>query len=188
MQRRFKYGGLIFWALLIPIIAFLATKHLWFDSISADNKPIFWANVAVAAGTLALAIATVVSVSETRAVLAAEERRYQLAKAPMLHHRRFEQVDVRGGYHTDICIVITNSGLGIARELRGHVEGHFEKAVASAEVRYLLPIVPLIDISSDTPPLFITSFPEGADIRFIATEIYLQYRDMRGGPGFSDIG
>jgi hypothetical protein len=53
--------GLIPWALLVLVVAFDATKQQWFDTISPDNKALFWASVATAAGTLGLLAVAVVA-------------------------------------------------------------------------------------------------------------------------------
>jgi len=39
------WGGLIAWAILGAIVAFAATKHLWFDAIPAGDKALFWSTL-----------------------------------------------------------------------------------------------------------------------------------------------
>lgn len=43
VNRGFKdWGGLFVWAFVLLVVIFEQTKHLWFDSIGAANKPLFW--------------------------------------------------------------------------------------------------------------------------------------------------
>ena len=46
--------GLIPWLVVVSVTAFVTTKHLWFDTISADNKALFWTNLVTALATLGL--------------------------------------------------------------------------------------------------------------------------------------
>jgi heme exporter protein D len=100
------------------IIAFASTKHVWFDTIPAGDKALFWTNVAVAAGTLALAVVTVASVLETRAVIRGEDRRHQQSFAPMLQLEWRE----RSGANT-FPFALANKGMGMAINAITRVQG-----------------------------------------------------------------
>lgn len=119
MQRRSDYWGLVAWGLIIAVLTFVFTKHLWFDLLSPDNKALFWTNVFVAVGTLALAVVTVVSLFQTRAVIFGEDRRHQQGFAPLLtlsdHFNSHEEY--QPGY------TLYNIGKGIALHVSVRVAG-----------------------------------------------------------------
>lgn len=119
MSRYFGYRGLSLGAILVCACAFVATKHLWFDQIAPDNKALFWTNVAVAGGTLALAVVTVVSVLQTRAVISAEDRRHQQSYAPLL--TLGEQFNNNEEYKAGF--VLYNIGKGVAVDITFRVIG-----------------------------------------------------------------
>jgi hypothetical protein len=91
--------------------------------MSADAKPLFWANVAVAAGTLALAFVTWWNVRQTTLVVTSEDRRMQQGFAPYLT-ATFKTAPGEEGIPDEYDItgfIITNSGYGIARNVSIHV-------------------------------------------------------------------
>lgn len=112
-------GRIAAWVFVTAVILFFATKHLWFDSLQAGEKAIFWTNVAVAFGTLALAVVTLASVLETRAVLRGEDRRHEQSYAPFLTLGDYLNTDEKyeGGY------TVRNSGMGIALSITFEVRG-----------------------------------------------------------------
>jgi hypothetical protein len=61
-----RYGGIIFWCIAALLFLFIATKHYWFDALPGEAQVRFWTDIAVAIGTLSLALATALSVRELR--------------------------------------------------------------------------------------------------------------------------
>lgn len=117
-MRRSRFGlvGLFFLVPLGFVIAFVATKHRWYDTLTPDDMVLFWTNLTVGLGTLLLAGVTVRSVLETRAVVRAEDRRMQQGFAPYLtaSFRRGEGAE-------SSCIIgfaIKNEGYGLARNIQ----------------------------------------------------------------------
>lgn len=53
--------GLIPVSVFVFIVAFVVTKHEWFDGISADNKALFWTSLITALATLGLFVVAVVA-------------------------------------------------------------------------------------------------------------------------------
>ena len=86
---------------------------------TAETKASVW----VAFGTLALAIVTVVSVLETRAVVRGEDRRMQQGLAPYVT-ARFRTVMRNEGNEIE-GFVFKNSGYGIARNVSIRVEAYY---------------------------------------------------------------
>ncbi len=77
------------------------------------------ANVWVAVGTLFLALITWWSLSQTRAVIAAEDRRHQQGFAPLLTIAQTESSDGR------IRMTVSNVGHGIAQRVLVQLSGYF---------------------------------------------------------------
>jgi heme exporter protein D len=119
LQRRSDYWGLVAWGFIILVLGFTFTKHFWFDILSPDNKALFWTNAFVAIGTLALAVVTVVSLFQTRAVISGEDRRQQQGFAPLLtlgdHFNSNEEY--QPGY------TLYNIGKGVALQISVRVTG-----------------------------------------------------------------
>lgn len=118
-----EWRGLIALLFVGAIAAFTATKHLWFDALPAGDKTVFWTNLGVAAGTLALAFVTWWNVRQTSLVLSAEDRRMQQRFSPYLT-ARFNTVtsEEEPDAYNIVGFRITNSGYGIARDVHVCVE------------------------------------------------------------------
>lgn len=66
-------ASIAFWAIFIIVAWFMLTHQSWYDGWDFKQKSDFW----VAAGTLALAAATVASIFVTRSLVFHEERRHR---------------------------------------------------------------------------------------------------------------
>ena len=107
------------WAVVLPAVVFVATKHIWFDTISSGEKAIFWTNVSVAIGTLALAVATVWNISQTNKVIAGEDRRHQQQFAPLVQFNDY----THGGNDFQSGFSAVNIGNGLAIDITVEVRG-----------------------------------------------------------------
>jgi hypothetical protein len=134
------WAGLVAWVVVVAVVTFISTKRLWFDGLHPGEKALFWTDVAVAAGTLALAIVTVASVLETRAVIRGEDRRHQQGYAPFLtlgdHFNT--GADYENGY------TLWNKGDGIALNVSFQVRGR--ATVATFNFPLTPATVPLLTI------------------------------------------
>jgi hypothetical protein len=111
--------GSFVWAVILPVAIFLATKHLWFDNISNGDKAMFWTNVFVAIGTLALAIATTWNIRQTNKVIAGEDRRHQQQFAPLVQVNDY----THGGTDYQSGVTAFNIGYGLAIDVQVVVRG-----------------------------------------------------------------
>jgi hypothetical protein len=109
--------------------------------LSADGK----VNVWVAVGTVALAFITWLSLSQTRDVLAAEDRRHQQGFAPLLV---LERLRVDGDrVHADV----RNQGLGLAIRVAVTIDGHLTSTLlVNAPPAGALQPLPMVGISGAT--------------------------------------
>lgn len=115
-ERRDDLGGLIAWLVIIVVVSFVATKHIWFDALKDSDKALFWTNVAVAIGTLALAGVTWWNVRQTSAVIASEDRRHQQGFAPLV------ELDEPGSAF-DGAFSVRNIGYGLALNVSINIDG-----------------------------------------------------------------
>ena len=109
-----------------------------------DFKSEAIANLGVAAGTLALAVITFVSVMKTNDVISGEDKRHQLGYAPIIIHNGFKfrhQLDADEvepyllRYSSEqIFLRISNVGLGLAKDITVIVSYHFDSGSDSGSV------------------------------------------------------
>ena len=197
MQRRAQNWALISSALIAFIVVFAsvvfaATKHIWFDGILPDNKALFWTNVAVATGTLALAAVTVVSVLQTRALIGGEDRRHQQGFYPLVEFAEERTKSLAHGIH------FHNLGKAVARRIHLECGGYWIEDFYSEIERDGSPVM---SVTSQQKHRFkeqynVPALMEGKDIfvpmtrymanTFITSTHYdratIQYQDIFGNP------
>lgn len=116
MKKRIRdASGLYGWAVIAIAVVFSTTRHLWFDNLKPEQKIEFWLNLGVAAGTIALAIVTVLSLRQTRQIIEVEDRRHRQRFAPLV------KINYLSG--NDPYYEFENSGLGPAVNLEISVSG-----------------------------------------------------------------
>lgn len=124
LVRRLKVAGLVIVGLLI-FVSIQVSMNV-FTSWDTTTKASVW----VAFGTLALAVVTVVSVLQSKALLSLEERRHQQAYAPILEFELDydETTDESGSMH------LRNGGIGPALTVKLHIEGKNGKGGTRFEI------------------------------------------------------
>jgi hypothetical protein len=121
----YDWGGVLAWLFVGTIVTFAATKHLWFDPLRAGEKALFWTNVLVAFGTLALALVTVASMLGTRAVIRGEDRRFQQSLAPYVT-ASFYTADLDSPKREEVRgFNLRNTGYGMARNIRVRIKAYY---------------------------------------------------------------
>jgi hypothetical protein len=117
---------------VLLVLVFELTHPAWYDKIEPGDKAIFWTNVLVALGTLALAGVTYWNVRQTNFVIAGEERRHQQQFAPLVEL-----------YRSQNAIDYQNIGTGLA--LRIHIM--ITVAFTIQHQRMLLEMDPRVSLS-----------------------------------------
>jgi hypothetical protein len=109
---------------LVAIAVFIGTKRAWFDGISSDSKALFWTNVAVGFGTIALASVTYWNIRQTNKVIAGEDRRHQQQFSPLVELYDYRAADKMGNSYGFGAVNIGN-GLALNVVIRIDATLHF---------------------------------------------------------------
>lgn len=123
MIVRNGWGGVAFWVCLLVFLSLLWTHAQWYDDIGNGDKALFWTNLMVAVGTLALAFVTVWNVRQTNKVISSEERRHQQQYAPLITLQRIQYLGQGSRYNPQVssganATLARNIGMGIAINVR----------------------------------------------------------------------
>jgi len=128
-DSRFRYYFLLVATVVVGgLVGAAIAKAVSGEGLKADVI----ANLAVAIGTLALAIITFVSVMKTNDVIAGEDRRHQIGYAPfvVVKQRMTEGRSLRNAYIVPTeYLVLYNQGLGIATDIEVRFASVSEPAV-----------------------------------------------------------
>jgi hypothetical protein len=104
---------------ILGLLVFAMTKARWYDHLEPKEKVAFWTDTGVAAGTLALAVVTWVSVVATQDIVKNEDLRFRQSRMPLVKILESNYGD--GLYR----ITLLNIGDGPAKDVTGDITATF---------------------------------------------------------------